>query len=155
VPLIDGRDGARSVPCGVRSNEDVTGSDAASIRDALKAAVIQAMKQRDRGALAAYRTALGAIDNAESVPSGTSHQASAMELSAVGAGRTDVPRRLLTEQDMIDIVLQEANERRAAAESLGGTQPDAAQRLRHEASLLQALVVGTGPTPSGEDVTGL
>jgi hypothetical protein len=76
VPLIDGRDGARSVPCGVRSNEDVTGSDAASIRDALKAAVIQAMKQRDRGALAAYRTALGAIDNAESVPSGTSHQAS-------------------------------------------------------------------------------
>jgi uncharacterized protein YqeY len=155
VPLIDGRDGARSVPCGVRSNEDVTGSDAASIRDALKAAVIQAMKQRDRGALAAYRTALGAIDNAESVPSGTSHQASAMELSAVGAGRTDVPRRLLTEQDMIDIVLQEANERRAAAESLAGTQPDAAQRLRHEASLLQALVVGAGPTPSGEDVTGL
>jgi uncharacterized protein YqeY len=132
----------------------VTGSDAASIRDALKAAVIQAMKQRDRGALAAYRTALGAIDNAESVPSGTSHQASAMELSAVGAGRTDVPRRLLTEQDMIDIVLQEANERRAAAESLGGTQLDAAQRLRHEASLLQALVVGTGPTPSGEAVTG-
>ena len=88
------------------------------------------MKQRDRGALAAYQTALG-------------------------AGRTDVQRRLRTEQEMIDIVRQEVDERRAAAESLGGAEPDAAQRLRHEASLLQALVVGTGPTPPGEDVTGL
>lgn len=112
------------------------------------------MKQRDRGALAAYRTALGAIDNAESIPTDTSHQAGAIESSAVGTGQTDVQRRLLTEQDMIDLVRHEADERRVAAEALADAAPDAAQQLRHEASLLQALIDGTG-TPSGAEATAL
>jgi uncharacterized protein len=97
------------------------------------------MKQRDRDALAAYRTALAAIDNAEAVPLGPCDQAGAIELSALGLGRTDAHRRQLTEQDMIDIVLHEADERRVAAESLTGAKPGAARQLHHEAGLLQAL----------------
>lgn len=112
------------------------------------------MKQRDRGALAAYRTALGAIDNAESIPLDKSHQAGAIELSAVGPGQTDAQRRLLSELEMVDIVLQEVAERRAAAESLAA-QPEAAEQLRHEANLLQALVGDSGPAPSGEGVPAL
>jgi uncharacterized protein YqeY len=117
----------------------VTAKDATSIRDALKSAVVQAMKRRDRDALAVYRTALAAIDNAEAVPVGSSTPAGAIELSAVGVGRTEAQRRALTEQDMIDIVLREADERRAAADSLAGVQPAAAQQLRREAGYLQAL----------------
>ncbi len=98
------------------------------------------MKQRDRDALAVYRTALAAIDNAEAVPLGPSDAAGAIELSVVGPGRADVQRRLLTEPDMINIVLQEAHERRMAADSLAGAKPDTARRLHHEAGLLQALV---------------
>lgn len=111
--------------------------------------------QRDRAALAAYRTALGAIDNAESIPMKESHRAGAIETSAVGPGQTDAQRRLLTEQDMIDIVLQEADDRRAAAESLADAEPGAAHQLRHEASLLQAVVDGTGSAPSGRGAAAL
>lgn len=69
----------------VRHDEDVTVNDAASIRDALKSAVGRAMKQRDRGALAVYRTALAATDNAEAVPLGPSDHAGAIEPSKIGA----------------------------------------------------------------------
>ncbi|MGH8962048.1 MAG: hypothetical protein ACRDWT_12825 [Jatrophihabitantaceae bacterium] len=111
------------------------------------------MKQRDRGALATYRTALAAIDNAESIPSDESHRAGAIELSAVGVGTTEVQRRPLTQSDMVEIVAHEADERRIAAEDLARADPDAAQQLRREAGLLQALVEGTVRAPSGEDRT--
>lgn len=113
---------------------------ARSIRDGLRSAVVQAMKQGDRPALAAYRTALAAIDNAESVPMDHSHRAGAIETSPVGVGRADAPRRLLTEQDMVEIVRREVADRCASAASLAETRPDHAERLRREASLLQRLV---------------
>jgi hypothetical protein len=117
----------------IRSNEDV-------IRDALKAAVLRAMKQRDREALAVFRTALAAIDNAGAVPLDDSHRSGAIELSPVGAGQTDVARRSLTEHEMVDIVRHEVRDRRAAAASLAGAQPDTARQLRREADLLEALI---------------
>jgi hypothetical protein len=131
----------------------VTVNEAAPIRDLLKSAVLRAMKNRDREALAVYRTTLAAIDNAEAVPVGPSDQAGAIELSAVGPGRTDAQRRLLSEQNMIDIVLGEADERRVAAESLAGVKPGAAQRLHHEADLLQALAEHAVLTPPGKDAS--
>ena len=120
--------------------------DAESIRDLLRSAVLQAMKRRDRALLAMYRTALAAIDNAESVPGDEQYRAGAIELSPVGLGRADVPRRHLTEQDMIDIVLAEVHARRAAADALAGAEPGAAQQLRGEADVLRALLrrAGTG-----------
>ena len=98
------------------------------------------MKQRDRAALAAYRTALAAIDNAGAVPLGEEHRAGAVELSPVGVGRTDAERRSLTEQDMAEIVRLEAQDRLAAADALASSSADTADRLRREASLLLALL---------------
>jgi hypothetical protein len=102
----------------------------------------RAMKQRDREATAAYRAALGAIDNAEAVPVGSEHRAGAIESSVVGVGRADVPRRELTEQDMIEIAAGEAQERRATAELVEATRPQDAERLRREASLLLSVIHG-------------
>lgn len=98
------------------------------------------MKEKDREALAAYRTALAAIGNAEAVPLDEQHRAGAFELSPVGVGRADAERRTLTEQEMAGIVRLDAQDRLAAAKSLASASPDAARRLRREASLLVALL---------------
>lgn len=125
----------------------MTISNAASIRDALRSAVLQSMKERDRDALAVYRTALAAIDNAEAIPVDEPQQAAGpIELSPTGPGRTDAPRRALTEGDMVEIVRQEVHERRTAAAALAGAEPTAAQRLCREADLLESLV-----DPAGEE----
>lgn len=100
------------------------------------------MKRRDREATALFRSALGAIDNAEAVTVDSRHRGGAIESAAVGIGRSDVPRRDLTEQDVIHVVLGEADERRAAADLIEATHPDDARRLRREASLLASLTHG-------------
>ena len=103
------------------------------------------MKERDREALAAYRTALAAIDNAEAAPLGDEQRAGAIEFSPIGVGRTEVERRVLTEEDMAEIVRLDAQDRVATANSLAGASPDAARRLRREASLLVALLDDASP----------
>lgn len=100
------------------------------------------MAQRDRAAMAVYRTALSAIENAEAVPLGVEHRAGAIEFAAVGVGRTEAERRSLTGEDEIDIVRREVQDRRVTADSLATTSPDAARQLRGDASLLQALLDG-------------
>lgn len=115
---------------------------APSVRAALKTAIVSALKERDRAAAALYRSALGAIDNASAIPAGSAHRAGAIESSAVGVGRADVPRRELSERDMVEIVVAEADERRAAAEVLEPARPEAAEQLRAEARLLLALLGG-------------
>ena len=118
----------------------VTTKDAVrSLRDDLRAAVIRTMRERNREALALFRSALASIDNAEVVPTDPSYRAGAIELSS-GHGRTEVPRRLLSEQDMIDVVRREASERRSAAAALADVNPDAAGQLRAEADVLQSMV---------------
>jgi len=124
----------------VRSTGPVIPTNPTSVRTALESAVTRAMKERDRAALAAYRTALAAIDNAEAVPLGEEHRAGAVELSPVGVGRTDAERRALTEQEMAEIVRLDVQDRLATADSLASASPDAARRLRREASLLLALL---------------
>lgn len=98
------------------------------------------MKQRDREATAVFRTALSAIDNAEAVAVDSEHRAGAIESAVVGAGRSDVPRRDLSEQTMIEIVACEADERCAAAEVVESTHPDDSRRLRREAALLSTVI---------------
>lgn len=118
----------------------MTASDPPSIRTTLKAVLLRAMKQRDREAALVYRAALGAIDNAETLPLGTEIRAGAIELSAVGVGRSDVPRRALTEHEMIAIVVGEARERSAAAGLVETTNPTYAKQLHREANLLLSFV---------------
>jgi len=109
------------------------------------------MKQRDRAAVAVYRSALAAIDNAEAVPGDEVPAAGAIESPVVGVGRMEAARRLLTEEDMVAIVRREAQERRTAADVVADARPDAAQGLHREASLLDALLDNGR---SGVDETG-
>ncbi len=109
------------------------------MRDDLRLAVKQAMRERNRTALAVFRSALGAIDNAEAVPIDPSERAGAIELSS-GLGRTEVQRHLLSEQDMLDVVRREVVERRSAAAGLADANPDAAGQLSEEADVLQNMI---------------
>jgi uncharacterized protein YqeY len=101
----------------------------ASLHDGLKTA----LKEKDRVALTALRSALAAIDNAEAVP--LDHPVD--NGSAAGVGATEVERLHLTEADVRSIVEKEVRERTVAAqeyERLG--RDDVAERLRSEAGVL-------------------
>ena len=99
------------------------------------------MKARDKAATTALRATLAAIDNAEAVDtSGTEQGSLAIEtLPAVGAGVTEVARRVLTEEDVVRIVRAEVDEReRAAAEYAELGRPERAEQLRAESAALTA-----------------
>ena len=117
-------------------------ADPAPLRDRLRTALRTAMKARDAAAVAALRSALGAIDNAEAVDA--AHVASTAEgpgglAGTVGLGAGEATRRTLTEADVERIVRAEAADRRAAAREYEGLgQADRASRLDAEAGILEA-----------------
>jgi uncharacterized protein len=120
------------------------------LRDRLRVALPPAMRTRDAVAVAALRSALSALDNAEAVDSarapapGPGHADLAGTVAGLGAA--EVERRSLTEARMEEIVRAEIAERHAAAcdyEHAG--RPDRAERLRAEAQVLGAFL---GPPPS-------
>ncbi|WP_336081495.1 hypothetical protein [Nocardia sp. SSK8] len=85
-----------------------------SLRERLRAGLKPAMKARDRSAVAALRSVLAAIDNAEAIDAGAV-KAGALEGSPVGLGAAEVRRRDLTDDDIERIVRGEIGERRDAA----------------------------------------
>lgn len=103
------------------------------------------MKSRDAVAVAALRSALAAIDNAEAVdpaaaPDPTSGEGPIAK-SVAGLGAAEVPRRELSDSEEASIVAAEVVERRAAADEydrLG--RGDDAERLRSEADVLAAAL---------------
>jgi uncharacterized protein YqeY len=119
-----------------------------TLRPQLRAALTKAMKARDTAAVAALRSALAAVDNAEAVDPGAAGLAVSsgegpVAKSAAGLGAADVPRRELSDDDEAAIVRAEIGERRAAAddyERLG--RAEEAARLRAEADVLAAVLVG-------------
>ncbi|MFI5499007.1 GatB/YqeY domain-containing protein [Nocardia asteroides] len=111
-----------------------------ALRERLRAALKPAMKARDRSAVAALRSVLGAIDNAEAIDA-SAVKAGALEDSAVGLGAAEVPRRELSEADITAIVHREIDERRSAAAEygrLGATERR--DSLTAEADTLAALL---------------
>ena len=90
--------------------------------------------------MAAYRTALSAIDNAEAVPLTDEARAGAIELSALGVGRTEAARRPLSEDEMRELVRRQAEEWRSAALVVQRRDAAAASDLQHDATLLLALL---------------
>jgi uncharacterized protein YqeY len=136
------------------------------LRDRLRRALPAAMKARDRPAVAALRSALAAIDNAEAVdpaqewpddvawdpgPGGweaadpgapvvdSAHPGFAGTVAGVGA--TEVERRSLSPTQMENIVRGEIEDREIAAAALeraGQHQP--AERLRAEIRVLLSHV---------------
>lgn len=100
------------------------------------------MRERDRPAVRAIRTALGAIANAEAVAA-PKHLES--PLGSVGLSR-DVPRRELTADDVNEILRTEVRERRAVLadyERHGRTEQ--ADDLRAELRVLVRYVGDTEP----------
>jgi uncharacterized protein YqeY len=109
------------------------------LRERLRAAVPAAMKAGDHRAVAAYRSALAAVENAEAVEVGEQVRAGAIETSPAGLGAAEVARRTLSEDEIAAIVRSEIDERRAAAagyEKAGRSERAAA--LLAEADVLAA-----------------
>ncbi len=101
------------------------------------------MKARDKAAVAAFRSALSAISNAEAIATDTSTMMVQGPIagSIRGLGAGDAPRRTLTELDVLDIVDGEIQDLAAAAvryDTLG--QTNAADAIRDEIRALQTLL---------------
>jgi uncharacterized protein len=139
----------------------------------MRRALTTAMKARDQRAVAALRSALAAIDNAEAVdtaktsaadgaavniiraaegsaaegPAAEGDPAGGGEIAgaAVGVGAAEVERRALTPAEVETIVRGEVAERRAAAHAYERAgQSGRAQRLRAEAEVLSAYLAEPG-----------
>lgn len=110
------------------------------LRQRLQDALPVALKAGDRAAVAALRSALAAIANAEAVNRpAPSDRGQAIEQTSVGVGVAEVERRVLTADQVEQIVRAEVAERQAAArdyERAGRT--DRADQVRREAAVLSA-----------------
>src|SRR5829696_4737572 len=132
------------------------------IRARMRRGLFDAMKARDQQAVAALRSTLARIDNAEAVDadaldaealdaepalySGEGHPAVAG--SVLGVGAADVDRRVLTPEEMAALVRDDVEEREIAAEVLVRVgRPDQAERLRAQAKLLTGYLTPPGSPP--------
>jgi uncharacterized protein len=125
------------------------GNTASALVARLRAALTAALGSGDRVAVAAVRSALAAVGNAEAVDPDV--QGNHADLGSdpgehfagarAGLGAGEVPRKRLTAADVTQIVLAEIDERQSAAaeyDRLGhGGQ---AERLRREADVLAAVL---------------
>ena len=124
------------------------------LRERLRRALPAAMKAKDRPALAALRSALAAIDNAEAVdaepdgweiadagPAAVDAAYPGLAGTVAGVGATEVERRSLSAAQMEDIVRAEIEDREIAAAALERAgQREQAERLRAEVRVLLAHV---------------
>jgi uncharacterized protein len=118
-------------------------STTTSMRDRLQTGLIAAMKAKDAVAVKALRSTLAAIANAEAVagalPSSSGEHRIAGGVRGVRAG--DVPRRVLTELDVLDIVDAEIADIVDHARRYDALdQTTAADQLRAEAAVLESYL---------------
>jgi len=107
------------------------------IREQMKADLVQAMKARESLTVATLRSVLGAIDNAEAVPV----TEPTLPVEPVIGKSNEVPRKLLSANDIRQILVRERNERQAASlEYAGLGQEAAAERLRREAAIIASYL---------------
>jgi uncharacterized protein YqeY len=101
------------------------------------------MKDRDRVATAALRSALAAIDNAEAVDLSAAPRAQPGRIvgGVAGLGAGEVARRAITDDDVRAIVADAIAEREVAAAQYETLRRQGdAERLRVEAAVLGALL---------------
>jgi uncharacterized protein YqeY len=129
------------------------------LRVRMRRGLVDAMKARDQQAVAALRSALARIDNAEAVDADEfdDEEEDAEPFGAdglvvgsvVGVGAAEVDRRVLTPEEMAAIVRDDVEEREIAADVLERVgRPDQAERLRAQARLLTTYLDAPKP-PSG------
>jgi uncharacterized protein len=117
----------------------------ATVRDLLQRALREALKARDKVAVSALRSALGAIDNASAVPPGpapvTATTSPHVAGAAAGLGAAETGRRNLSAQEASAIVRAEVAERQAAARDYDRTgHTERAGLLRREADILASVL---------------
>jgi uncharacterized protein len=115
----------------------------------LRAALTGALRRRDRTAVSALRSVLGAIANAEAVaPPERAVSVSAHIAGAVqGLGAAEAARRILTPAELTGLVEAEITERLHAAGGYDQAgRPDRAELLRAEAAALRAATMPPAPT---------
>jgi hypothetical protein len=118
--------------------------EVAPFRAALRQGLTTALKARDTEAMAALRTAIAAIDNAEAIATAdTQRPLTSADIAGAsrGVGSTEAVRQALSSGQLRDIVDGQITEYAREAhryDALG--RPDAAQRLRHRATILAAYV---------------
>jgi uncharacterized protein YqeY len=89
-----------------------------TLRSALRARLTAAMRERDRDAVSAIRSALAAVENAEAVPTDGSLAATSSDrvaAAAVGVGAAEARRRELSAVEEEERVRAEVAELRDAA----------------------------------------
>lgn len=118
-------------------------------RETLRAQLLTARKDRDQTRVSALRSALSAIDNAETPDADTSDKAqpdratsdSAIAGAASGLGSTEVARRQLTDAQIRGLLRAEVDERLRAAEQLADNgAEDRAAAVRSEADVLTGVL---------------
>jgi uncharacterized protein YqeY len=147
-------------------NPDATepGDVTEDVRSRMRRGLVAAMKARDQQAVATLRSTLAAIDNAEAIENdevvdddavdagpalGTGGGHPAVAGSLLGVGAAEVDRRILTPEEVAEVVRDEVTEREVAAELLERVgHPDRAQHLRAQAEFLAAYLDPPGPPPS-------
>ena len=118
--------------------------DPQALRAALRRDLVSAMKAREAESVAALRTAIAAIDNAEAVPAEGTRQATTSRHFAgarAGVGATEAARRELSGGDIraiLDDQIAGYTREADGYDALG--QADAARRLRNQARLLAAYL---------------
>jgi len=121
---------------------------AAHWRQTLRAHLMAARKGRDATRVSALRSALSAIDNAET-PDVDVPAAGAIADSVAGLGAAEVPRRTLTDTEIRGLLRAEVEERLGAADQMDtGGHSERASAVRAEAAVLADLlggVTGSGP----------
>lgn len=113
--------------------------DPVELRALLRADLVAAMKAGQREEVSTLRTAIAALDNAESVEAGASTEVSEhVAGAAAGAGSTEARRRALSIGEVLDILRTQVTERTAEADRYAGYgQHEESLRLRREAAVLR------------------
>jgi uncharacterized protein YqeY len=116
-------------------------ADAAPIRERLRRALPAAMKARDTTAVTALRTAIAAIDNAESVDTTLTPTSGPIAGAVTGLGAGEAARRQLSEDEMVALIQAEVGAREAAAADCDQAgQAEHGAQLRAEAAVLTGLL---------------
>ena len=111
-------------------------------RRTLRDALLVARKDRDSTRVSALRSALSAIDNAETPDDARVDAASSGTIAGgvVGLGAAEVARRELSDAEIRELLHAEVDERLAAARQIDASHTELAATLRAGAAVLTGLL---------------